>query len=141
MNIIEADLLEFLPFQPTLPSCPFHSRDSTKDKVTKINQQIMRMKRMNHRTNLLYYYYWLGNVLENPSLTRFQRMEIRQQITAHNYTVAIRIFRIFEFDPSQIYRTKKATTTHFIRLTAPQFRSLYSNSEFLAGTQNLRRDE
>jgi hypothetical protein len=136
MEIISADLLEVSPLQPSLPPCPFHSRDSHREKLEKINIQILRAKRTHNRIKLLYYLYWIGYVMELPTLTKSQRNDLKDQISTYNYVVATRIYRIFEFDPTQIFRTKCATTTHFYRLKTNQFQDLCLTTEFFAGAQN-----
>lgn len=132
MDLIGQEFLEQDPRFIDLPPCPYHEIDPISEKVTKLTQRIFRMKRIKHRTHQLYYFFLLGKLIETPNLTKFDRMNLRRQISSYNHVIATRIFRIFELNPNQILRTKHLTPRMIHLLKSDEVSDICRTNEFLA---------
>ena len=147
MDIIKKDLYENEPLEISTPGRPYHMTSSTIEKIRIIKEKIIRAKRLKKRIDTLIIYFYLGQFLEDVDLTKAKRMEVKQQFIIYQYIVAIRIYRIFEFQIEQLKRTKKCTVKDFHKLTSQQVIELCDiktpeiNNAFLPGIEDLNFDE
>jgi len=141
METILQDLAELEPFHVILPPCPYNINDSISRKTRRVKEHIARTKYLKQRHKQLYYYYCLGQLLEDVDLTKAQRLEIKHQVTSYQYVVAIRIYRIFEHSVDQIFRTRSCRLKSFHQLTADEVTSLCAfNENIFNGAENLEAE-
>ena len=109
MESVITDIVEIEPLEVNLPPNPIQTNSSFRENLDHLKEQLQHSSRLKNRRKILFYYFCLGKWLEDASLRKSQRLDLRNNISAYQYTVAIRTYRVFEFHPEQIYRTKTLT--------------------------------
>jgi hypothetical protein len=70
------------------------------------------------------YAYYLGEIFETSEILS---KRVKQIVSNHYFQTAVRIYYIFEWDPTPIYRTKEVTLSMIRQLTSVEYRSLTLN--------------
>lgn len=133
-RIIYADLLEVEPTFPSFPNPPYISSEQYTDKIRRIYSLLLRAASLQQRLRTLAFAYYLGELIYGPDTTKAQRMEVKQMVSTYYYHTAIRTYRIFELDKSQIYRTKQMTMYNVFKLRFAEYQMLCSEEVFPGGS-------
>jgi len=120
-NVIIQDLLERGNISQDLPQRPYADDQDEKVKIQLLNLCILRAQKLKQRKFALVYAYYLGQCIEMKELSK---KDIRKIISEYFYIIAVRTFYLFEFNPEQIFNTRKTTCNMIRKLKQEEFSRL-----------------
>jgi hypothetical protein len=133
-SIIYVDLLEMDPTLPSFPSRPYSASEKYADKIQRIYDLLIRAASLRQRLRILAFAFYLGELIYGPNTTKIQRLEVKQMVSAYYYQAAIRVYRIFELDKLQIYRTRQMALYNVSKLRSAEYQMLCSEEVFPGGS-------
>ena len=121
---IQSDLYRTTPQDLQEHPPPYNEHDSLDEKFVQTREAYKKAKKIDGRILQLLNAYFLGKLLEKDAAP-LQRSYYARQLPQHLYTVATRLYYIFELlGPKQIQRTTRTNVTMIRQLSADEFRSL-----------------
>ena len=138
---IQAELLEVTPLNPGPLIPPYEEGQEDKQKLKLAYQALRRSIKRKDRLSALINAYFLGKVLNNVEGPR-QEYILKKELTSHYITMAENAYILFEFDPTQIFRTVDLDIRD-IRRTKKKRHCYYSeyNNEHSRGYSKFRGGE
>jgi hypothetical protein len=112
-ELIVQDLNQVRDSQVIMQEPPYDNTMDEKRKIQITYNCLLRAQRNKQRISALIFAYFLGQLIKNRLLSK---REIKQLITEHFYSIAIRTFYIFEIDPTIIYSTSIISVNLIIKL-------------------------
>ena len=120
---------------------PYNVNDTIVHKVQVLIRQIRRSKSMNARRDVLIYFWYLGELIENKVDPIKERPICIQNISPHYKKVAVRIFYLFELlGTEQIMRTQDITCTMIAKIKNDRYRALIQEAVVIAGARLLEEE-
>lgn len=132
--IIYGDLLEIDPAYPSFPHQPYSPNEKYTDKIQRTYNLLIRAASLRQRLRTLAYAFFLGELICGPNTTKIQRLEAKQLISAYYYSTTTRLYRIFELNKLQLYRTKQMTLYNVSKLLSAEYQMLCSEEVFPGGS-------
>ena len=100
---------------------PYGEEIAFKNKLEITYNCLLRAQRLRHRISALIFAFYLGQLIERRESSK---RVCKQVVSDHFYTIAVRVFYIFEVNPIQIYATKSMTTAMIRKLKQHEFKKL-----------------
>ncbi len=134
---IQAELLEVTPLNPEPLIPPYEEGQEDKQKLKLAYQALRRSIKRKDRLSALINAYFLGKVLNNVEGPR-QEYILKKELTSHYITMAENAYILFEFDPTQIFRTINLDIRDIRRAKKKDIVTIASTTmNILVGTRNL----
>jgi hypothetical protein len=93
---------------------------------------------MNNQLLALVNSFYLGQLLDDETITPAQRTQQTSTITTHYYRIAIRVFHLFEhLGVQRIFGTQSLTLTMIRRLKTNEYQALVMETTLSAGAEIL----
>lgn len=120
-NVILQDLFSENESDQQLQPPPYNEDMPMKEKIEITYNCFMRARRLKQRIPSLIFAYYLGQLIETRD---WSKRQCKQIVSEYFYTIAIRVYYIFEVNPLQIYATKLTTIAMVRKLKQGEFKSL-----------------
>ena len=134
---IQAELLEVTLLNPGPLIPPYEEGQEDKQKLKLAYQALRRSIKRKDRLSALINAYFLGKVLNNVEGPR-QEYILKKELTSHYITMAENAYILFEFDPTQIFRTVNLDIRDIRRMKKKDIVTIASTTmNILVGTRNL----
>lgn len=117
---------------------PYDANMTLSKKVQLTYRALLRSTRMNNRLLALVNSFYLGQLLDDETITPAQRTQQTSTITTHYYRIAVRVFHLFEnLGVQRILSTQSLTLTMIRRLKTIEYQALVMETTFSAGAEIL----
>lgn len=123
-TLLVNELLEEEPRTVNIQSLPYSQEEKYEHKVQMTYWKLLRSAKSRRRILTLIYAFYLGQLIDGDSVTKSQNIKARQLVSEYYFKASKRVFRLFEEDPAQIYRTKTITLSTLTQISHDDYISL-----------------
>jgi len=121
---------------------PYKADMTLSQKVQATYRALLRSTRMSNRLLSLVNSFYLGQLLEDETLTSAQRTVQASTITTHYYRIAVRVFYLFEhLGVQRIFGTQSLTLTMIRRLKTVEYQALVIEALNLSAGAEILSEE
>jgi hypothetical protein len=129
MNLTTTNVQTFKPYDDNM---------TLSKKVQLTYRALLRSTRMNNQLLALVNSFYLGQLLDDETITPAQRTQQTSTITTHYYRTAVQVFHLFEnLEVQRIFGTQSLTLTMIRRLKTNEYQALVMETTLSAGAEIL----